>query len=60
MVYNWRHYAVAVLVFVVFWHGFSAFSAVRVADDKLLIAMRQNAAYFEKAVVSVMAGKNSK
>ena len=47
--YNWRHYAAAVLVFVAFWQGFSAFSAVRVADDKLLTAMRQNAAYFEKA-----------
>ena len=47
--YNWRHYAVAVLVFVAFWQGFSAFSAVRVAEDKLLTAMRQNAAYFEKA-----------
>ncbi|OGR80907.1 MAG: hypothetical protein A2X32_00630 [Elusimicrobia bacterium GWC2_64_44] len=49
LAYNWRHYAVAVLVFVAFWQGFSAFSAVRVADDKLLTAMRQNAAYFEKA-----------
>ena len=49
LAYNWRHYAAAVLVFVVFWQLFSAFSAVRVADDKLLTAMRQNAAYFEKA-----------
>lgn len=49
LAYNWRHYAAAVLVFVAFWQGFSAFSAVRVADDKLLTAMRQNAAYFEKA-----------
>jgi len=49
LAYNWRHYAVAVLVFVVFWQGFSVFSATRVADDKLLTAMRQNAAYFEKA-----------
>ena len=47
--YNWRHYAAAVLMFVAFWQGFSAFSAVRVAEDKLLTAMRQNAAYFEKA-----------
>ena len=47
--YNWRHYAAAVLVFVVLWQGYSAFSAVRVADDKLKTAMRQNAAYFEKA-----------
>ena len=39
----------AVLVFVAFWQAFSAFSTVRVADDKLLTAMRQNAAYFEKA-----------
>ncbi len=49
LAYNWRHYTLAVLVFVVFWQGYSAFSAVRVADDKLLTAMRQNAAYFEKA-----------
>ncbi|HCC47883.1 MAG TPA: hypothetical protein DEQ38_07185 [Elusimicrobia bacterium] len=49
LAYNWRHYAAAVLVFIAFWQGFSAFSAVRVADDKLLTAMRQNAAYFEKA-----------
>jgi signal transduction histidine kinase len=49
LAYNWRHYALAVLVFVAFWQVFSAFSAVRVADDKLLTAMRQNAAYFEKA-----------
>ena len=49
LAYNWRHYAAAVLVFVVFWQGFSVFSAVRVADDKLKTAMRQNAAYFEKA-----------
>ncbi|MCM2266533.1 MAG: hypothetical protein NDI60_02020, partial [Elusimicrobiales bacterium] len=49
LAYNWRHYALAVLVFVAFWQAFSAFSAVRVADDKLLTAMRQNAAYFEKA-----------
>ncbi len=49
LAYNWRHYAVSVLVFVVFWQGFSALSAVRVADDKLKTAMRQNAAYFEKA-----------
>lgn len=47
--YNWRHYAAAVLVFVAFWQAFSVFSAVRVADDKLTTAMRQNAAYFEKA-----------
>ena len=50
--YNWRHYAAAVLVFIVFWQGYSAFSAVRVADDKLLTAMRQNAAYFEKAFLA--------
>jgi len=49
LVYNWRHYSAAVAVFVVFWQLFSVFSAVRVADDKLLTAMRQNAAYFEKA-----------
>ncbi len=49
LAYNWRHYAAAVLVFVAFWQAFSVFSAVRVADDKLLTAMRQNAAYFEKA-----------
>jgi len=49
LVYNWRHYALAVLVFVVSWQGYSAFSAVRVADDKLGTAMRQNSAYFEKA-----------
>jgi signal transduction histidine kinase len=49
LAYNWRHYSLAVLVFVVFWQGFSVFSAVRVADDKLQTAMRQNAAYFEKA-----------
>jgi len=49
LAYNWRHYAVSVLVFVAFWQAFSVFSAVRVADDKLLTAMRQNAAYFEKA-----------
>jgi signal transduction histidine kinase len=47
--YNWKYYAAAVAVFVAFWQIFSAFSAVRVADDKLLTAMRQNAAYFEKA-----------
>ncbi|MEI7482145.1 MAG: HAMP domain-containing sensor histidine kinase [Elusimicrobiota bacterium] len=49
LAYNWRHYAVSVLAFVAFWQIFSVFSAVRVADDKLLTAMRQNAAYFEKA-----------
>jgi len=49
LAYNWRHYAAAVLVFVAFWQAFSVFSAVRVADDKLRTAMRQNAAYFEKA-----------
>ena len=48
LAYNWRHYAVSVLVFVAFWQAFSVFSAVRVADDKLATAMRQNAAYFEK------------
>jgi len=47
--YNWRHYAVSVLAFVAFWQAFSDFSAVYVADDKLLTSMRQNAAYFEKA-----------
>ena len=47
--YNWKYYAAAVAVFVAFWQIFSVFSAVRVADDKLLTAMRQNAAYFEKA-----------
>ncbi|MBI4350995.1 MAG: HAMP domain-containing histidine kinase [Elusimicrobia bacterium] len=47
--YNWKYYAAAVAVFVAFWQLFSVFSAVRVADDKLLTAMRQNAAYFEKA-----------
>ena len=47
--YNWKYYAAAVAVFVAFWQAFSAFSAVRVADDKLQTAMRQNAAYFEKA-----------
>ncbi len=49
LAYNWRHYTAAVVVFIVFWQGYSAFSAVRVADDKLRTAMRQNAAYFEKA-----------
>lgn len=49
LAYNWRHYAVSVLVFVAFWQGYSVFSAARVADDKLVTAMRQNAAYFEKA-----------
>ena len=49
LAYNWRHYAVSVLVFVAFWQVFSVFSAVRVADDKLVTAIRQNAAYFEKA-----------
>jgi signal transduction histidine kinase len=52
LAYNWRHYAAAILVFVAFWQGYSAFSAVRVADDKLLTAMRQNAAYFEKAFLA--------
>ncbi|MBI4350962.1 MAG: HAMP domain-containing histidine kinase [Elusimicrobia bacterium] len=52
LAYNWRHYAAAVGVFVVFWQAFSAFSAVRVADDKLLTALRQNAAYFEKAFLA--------
>jgi len=47
--YNWKYYAAAVAVFVAFWQIFSVFSATRVADDKLLTAMRQNAAYFEKA-----------
>lgn len=47
--YNWKYYAAAVAVFVVFWQVFSVFSGVRVADDKLLTAMRQNAAYFERA-----------
>ncbi len=46
--YNWKYYAAAVVVFIAFWQLFSVFSAVRVADDKLLTAMRQNAAYFEK------------
>ncbi|HNT97052.1 MAG TPA: HAMP domain-containing sensor histidine kinase [Elusimicrobiales bacterium] len=49
LAYSWRYYAVSVLVFVAFWQAFSVFSAVRVADDKLLTAMWQNAAYFEKA-----------
>ena len=47
--YNWKYYAAAVAVFVAFWQLFSVFSATRVADDKLQTAMRQNAAYFEKA-----------
>ena len=47
--YNWKYYAAAVAVFVLFWQIFSVFSTVRVADDKLVTAMRQNAAYFEKA-----------
>ena len=47
--YNWKYYAAALAVFIVFWQIFSIFSAVRVADDKLLTAMRQNAAYFERA-----------
>ncbi len=49
LAYNWRHYGVGVAVFVAFWQLFSVFSATRVADDKLQTAMRQNAAYFEKA-----------
>ncbi|HAT73304.1 MAG TPA: hypothetical protein DCS63_10865 [Elusimicrobia bacterium] len=49
LAYNWIYYTLAVAVFVTFWQIFSVFSAVRVADDKLLTAMRQNAAYFEKA-----------
>ena len=52
LAYNWRHYTLAVLVFVAFWQAFSAFSAVRVADDKLRTAMSQNAAYFEKAFLT--------
>lgn len=47
--YNWKYYGAAVAVFVAFWQIFSVFSAVRVADDKLLTGMRQNAAYFERA-----------
>ncbi len=49
LAYNWRHYALAVLAFMTFWQVFSVLSAARVADDKLKTAMRQNAAYFEKA-----------
>ena len=49
LAYNWKYYAAAVAVFVAFWQLFSVFSAMRVADDKLLTAIRQNAAYFEKA-----------
>ncbi len=49
LTYNWRHYLLAVVAFMVFWQVFSVFSAVREADDKLKTAMRQNAAYFEKA-----------
>jgi len=47
--YNWKYYAIAVAMFVAFWQIFSVFSSARVANDKLLTAMRQNAAYFEKA-----------
>jgi len=46
--YNWKYYAAAVAVFVAFWQIFSVFSAVRVADDKLLTGMRQNAAILRK------------
>lgn len=52
LAYNWRHYAASVLVFIAFWQVFSVLSAVRVADDKLHTAMRQNAAYFEKAFLA--------
>lgn len=52
LVYNWRHYAASVLVFIAFWQAFSVLSAVRVADDKLRTALRQNAAYFEKAFLA--------
>lgn len=52
--YNWKYYAAAVAVFVAFWQIFSVFSAVRVADDKLITGMRQNAAYFEKAFLEGM------
>jgi hypothetical protein len=51
LVYNWRHYTASVLVFIAFWQAFSVLSAVQVSDDKLRTAMRQNAAYFEKAIV---------
>lgn len=47
--YNWKYYATALAVFIAFWQVFSVFSSMRVADDKLLTSMRQNAAYFEKA-----------
>lgn len=49
LAYNWKYYAFAVLVFVVFWHIFSVTNIVSTADDKLLTAMHQNAVRFEKS-----------
>ena len=49
LTYNWKYYVFSILIFIVFWQVFSVFSAAKVADDKLITAMRQNAAYFEKA-----------
>ncbi len=47
--YNWKYYVFSISLFILFWQVFSVFSAAKVADDKLVTAMRQNAAYFEKA-----------
>jgi len=47
--YNWKYYTASLIAFIIFWQIFSVFSVIKVSEDKLLTAMRQNAAYFEKA-----------
>jgi len=47
--YNWKYYTASLIAFIVFWQIFSVFSVINVSEDKLITAMKQNAAYFEKA-----------
>ncbi|MCK4935538.1 MAG: hypothetical protein KAR84_01685, partial [Elusimicrobiales bacterium] len=50
--YNRKYYVSVIAVFIVFWQVFSIFSIIKVADDKLFTAMRQNAVNFENAVLT--------
>ncbi|MCX7647487.1 MAG: HAMP domain-containing histidine kinase, partial [Elusimicrobiales bacterium] len=49
---SWKYYLISITVFMFFWQILSLINMINSSRDKLHTAMRQNAAYFEKAYLT--------
>ncbi|HOJ85483.1 MAG TPA: HAMP domain-containing sensor histidine kinase [Elusimicrobiales bacterium] len=49
---SWKYYLISIIVFMLFWQILSLINMINSSRDKLHTAMRQNAAYFEKAYLT--------